>query len=123
MACPCANRPYRPLAIANRYKYRRRTYMKRLGLFVVLGLLCASLPQATTVRIEASSRTTKTPSPKSLSSYDNQVNELLSKMTLEEKIGQMTQAEQDALKEINDIENYFLGSLLSGGNSDPKAGN
>ena len=44
-------------------------------------------------------------------------------MTLEEKIGQMTQAEQDALKDINDIEKYSLGSLLSGGDSDPKAGN
>ena len=35
----------------------------------------------------------------------------------------MTQAEQDALKDVNDIQQYFLGSLLSGGNSDPKAGN
>jgi len=51
------------------------------------------------------------------------VRELLAKMTLEEKIGQMTQAEQDALKDVNDIQKYFLGSLLSGGNSDPKAGN
>jgi beta-glucosidase len=61
--------------------------------------------------------------PKSLSSYDRQVRELLAQMTLEEKIGQMTQAEQDALKDVNDIQKYFLGSLLSGGNSDPKAGN
>ena len=44
-------------------------------------------------------------------------------MTLEEKIGQMTQAEQDALKEPTDVQTYFLGSLLSGGSSDPKAGN
>jgi beta-glucosidase len=44
-------------------------------------------------------------------------------MTLEEKIGQMTQAEQDALKDVSDVEKYFLGSLLSGGNSDPKEGN
>jgi beta-glucosidase len=44
-------------------------------------------------------------------------------MTLEEKIGQMTQAEQDALNDVNDIQKYFLGSLLSGGGSDPKAGN
>ncbi len=58
-----------------------------------------------------------------LSSYDGKVRELLSRMTLEEKIGQMTQAEQDALKDINDIEKYSLGSLLSGGDSDPKAGN
>ncbi len=44
-------------------------------------------------------------------------------MTLEEKIGQMTQAEQDALKDVNDIQKYFLGSVFSGGGSDPKAGN
>jgi len=44
-------------------------------------------------------------------------------MTLEEKVGQMTQAEQNALKEKSDIEKYHMGSLLSGGNSDPKAGN
>jgi len=48
---------------------------------------------------------------------------LLATMTLEEKIGQMTQAEQNALVDVSDIEKYFLGSLLSGGSSDPKAGN
>ena len=60
---------------------------------------------------------------KSLSSYDRSVESLLSEMTLEEKIGQMTQAEQSALKDPADIEKLFLGSLLSGGNSDPKTGN
>ena len=43
-------------------------------------------------------------------------------MTLEEKVGQMTQPEQDALKELDDIRTYAVGSLLSGGNSDPKKG-
>jgi beta-glucosidase len=43
-------------------------------------------------------------------------------MTLAEKIGQMTQAEQSALRE-GDLEKYFLGSLLCGGSSDPKQGN
>ena len=61
--------------------------------------------------------------PRPLSSFDGKVRELLAKMTLEEKIGQMTQAEQDALKDVNDIQKYFLGSVLSGGGSDPKAGN
>jgi beta-glucosidase len=56
-------------------------------------------------------------------SYDAQARELLNQMTLEEKVGQMTQAEQDALKEPSDVQTYFLGSLLSGGSSDPKAGN
>src|SRR5690349_9956368 len=66
---------------------------------------------------------TKAPVKRSLSSFDPEVNKLLAQMTLEEKVGQMTQAEQDALKSIDDIEKYSLGSLLSGGNSDPKAGN
>lgn len=58
--------------------------------------------------------------PKRLSSYDPQVKQLVSRMTLDEKIGQMTQAEQDALVEPSDVEKYYLGSILSGGNSDPK---
>ena len=58
-----------------------------------------------------------------LTSYDARARELLNQMTLEEKVGQMTQAEQDALKEPSDVQTYFLGSLLSGGSSDPKAGN
>jgi beta-glucosidase len=61
--------------------------------------------------------------PKPLSFYDPQVKELLAQMTLEEKIGQMTQAEQDAIKDLNDVQTYFLGSVLSGGGSDPKEGN
>jgi len=60
---------------------------------------------------------------RSLSSFDRQVREVLRSMTIEEKVGQMTQAEQNALVEVSDIENLFLGSLLSGGSSDPKAGN
>src|SRR5215831_9460525 len=60
---------------------------------------------------------------KPLTTYDPQVRELLARMTLEEKLGQMTQAEQSALKDVDDIQKYYLGSLLSGGNSDPKAGN
>jgi beta-glucosidase len=63
------------------------------------------------------------PALKSLSSYDGQVKKLLAQMTLEEKIGQMTQPEQSALKDPADVEHYFVGSLLSGGDSDPKEGN
>ena len=49
--------------------------------------------------------------PKALSSFDPQVKALLSRMTLDEKIGQMTQPEQKDLKDPADIENYFVGSL------------
>jgi beta-glucosidase len=61
--------------------------------------------------------------PKPLSSYDPQVKALVAQMTLDEKVGQMTQAEQNELKDPADVENYFLGSLFSGGSSDPKEGN
>src|SRR5690349_4978679 len=54
---------------------------------------------------------------------DAKVRALLVRMTLEEKIGQMVQAEQSALKDLSDVEKYFLGSLLSGGTSDPRTGN
>ena len=52
--------------------------------------------------------------------YDKQANDLLARMTLDEKIGQMVQAEQDKLKDVGDLQTLFLGSLLSGGDSDPK---
>lgn len=60
---------------------------------------------------------------KIFSSYDLQARELLAKMTLDEKIGQMIQVDIGALKDQSDIETYYLGSLLSGGSSDPKEGN
>jgi beta-glucosidase len=54
---------------------------------------------------------------------DAQADKLLSQMTLDEKIGQMTQADMLALKDKGDVQKYFLGSVLSGGSSDPKEGN
>ncbi|HEV7498463.1 MAG TPA: glycoside hydrolase family 3 N-terminal domain-containing protein, partial [Vicinamibacteria bacterium] len=64
-----------------------------------------------------------TPAAHRLSAHDAEAKALLAKMTLDEKVGQMTQAEQDHLADVKDIQTYFLGSVLSGGNSDPKAGN
>jgi beta-glucosidase len=61
--------------------------------------------------------------PVPLSTFDAKAKELLARMTLDEKIGQMTQPDQMYLKDPSDIETYFLGSVLSGGDSDPKAGN
>ena len=54
---------------------------------------------------------------------DAKARELLSRMTLEEKVGQMVQANSASLKDPSDVENLFLGSILSGGSSDPKTGN
>ena len=48
------------------------------------------------------------------------VDSLISKMTLEEKLGQMTQVDRQFLNDISDISKYGFGSLLSGGGSTPE---
>jgi beta-glucosidase len=47
------------------------------------------------------------------------VEALLKLMTLDEKAGQMTQVDMNALKDKDDIRQYALGSMLSGGDSAP----
>ncbi len=51
--------------------------------------------------------------------FDLKVLNLLQQMTLEEKIGQMTQADRTSIADVNDIQKYGLGALLSGGDSNP----
>lgn len=48
--------------------------------------------------------------------------DLLARMSLEEKIGQMTQVDQRAL-EPTDINRWFIGSVLSGGGANPEPNN
>ncbi|HTE44513.1 MAG TPA: glycoside hydrolase family 3 N-terminal domain-containing protein [Gemmatimonadaceae bacterium] len=55
--------------------------------------------------------------------FDAPARALVGRMTLAEKIGQMTQVDQSFLKDPSDIERYKLGSILNGGSSDPAAGN
>ncbi|SCL29132.1 beta-glucosidase [Micromonospora rhizosphaerae] len=52
----------------------------------------------------------------------NRVADLLSRMTLDEKIGQMTQAERGSVTAA-DLTTYRLGSILSGGGSAPSPNN
>jgi len=51
------------------------------------------------------------------------VADLLQRMTLDEKIGQMVQADLDCVTNHADIETYGFGSMLSGGNSKPSGVN
>ena len=48
------------------------------------------------------------------------IKDLVKQMTLEEKVGQMTQVDKRMLDKNEDIAEYFLGSILSGGGSVPK---
>ncbi len=60
------------------------------------------------------------PPANAASGTEERVEALLKQMTLAEKIGQMTQVDTAALHDKADIQKYALGSVLSGGGSDPK---
>jgi beta-glucosidase len=50
---------------------------------------------------------------------DQRVDDLISRMTLDEKIGQMMQVDHPAvLSHLTEVTDYFIGSVLSGGGSD-----
>jgi beta-glucosidase len=48
------------------------------------------------------------------------VQDLLSRMTLEEKIGQMALVDKNSLGKIEDVSRYYLGGVLSGAGAKPK---
>lgn len=81
------------------YKYLNLSLAILLGLAFLLGSNVASADDLTPV--------------------NRRVADLLKRMTLDEKIGQMVQADLAALKDRRDVEKYCLGSVLSGGGSDP----
>ena len=53
---------------------------------------------------------------------EERIDALMAQMTLEEKIGQMVQAEQDDIG-LAEVKRYGVGSVLSGGGSAPASGN
>lgn len=55
--------------------------------------------------------------------FEPEIDALIARMTLDEKVGQMTQPDQMFLAAPSDVATYHLGSLLSGGDSDPKRSN
>ena len=63
------------------------------------------------------------PANPSLMAYDARARSLVRRMTLAEKVGQMTQADHQFIRDPADVERFFLGSVLNGGSSDPAAGN
>jgi len=98
------------------HKKSRREFLKASALASAATIALHDLP-------DAFASPSKPSTMKPFSAYQAEARAVLARMTLEEKVGQMTQAEQDSLKDFSDIRTYALGSLLSGGSSDPKAGN
>ncbi|HEY7922097.1 MAG TPA: glycoside hydrolase family 3 N-terminal domain-containing protein [Vicinamibacteria bacterium] len=60
---------------------------------------------------------------RALLAHEKEIDALIAQMTLDEKVGQMTQPDQMYLAAPTDVATYHLGSLLSGGDSDPKKSN
>jgi beta-glucosidase len=98
-------------------RLERQAYMNKclatqslLAVVLLLGSLSAGAAQAVPAAQQVYLR------------QDGRVDSLLARMTLAEKIGQMTQADQEFLADTADVGRYLLGSILSGGNSDPREG-
>jgi len=80
----------------------------------------AGLTLALVVGVVAAPKTAPVPAQAKLLAFNAQAKALLAKMTLEEKVAQMTQPDQLFIKDATEIEKYGFGSVLSGGDSDPK---
>jgi len=82
--------------------------MRQTGLLAMVALLAAC------------TTTSERPAGQALyTAFDDRVDELLAQMTLDEKVGQMTQPDQEFLEDVDHVREYMVGSLLSGGGSDP----
>jgi len=79
--------------------------------------LCACTPDPSSESEVASEPEATWPG---LTAHDEAIDALIGRMTLEEKVGQMTQADQEFIEDDTDVAKYLLGSVLSGGNSDPE---
>ncbi|WP_409304765.1 glycoside hydrolase family 3 protein [Peribacillus sp. SCS-155] len=92
---------------------------------ILTGLTILSLSVGTVVGTVSSNAEAKTKDASYKNSklpIEQRVSDLLSRMTLDEKIGQMVQPERNALT-AEDVKNYGIGSILSGGGSLPPTGN
>jgi beta-glucosidase len=91
-----------------------RAGYKLVALIAVIVMLFTSMATSPSA---AARPPTPTPTPASVGCTS--IADCLSQMTLDEKIGQMTQANKNALTTPSDITTYSLGSLLSGGGEGP----
>ena len=100
-----------------------RVYLKASVLFIIVHLVLFSIVLQTDV-FDTKPIAAMPPSDAlyldQSQPIEKRVEDLLSYMTLEEKIGQMALVEKDSIKDSRDIAAYHLGALLSGSGSKPK---
>ncbi len=80
-------------------------------------LACATVPKPGSTPLPVAA---DAPADRKAGLQSPDVEALLSQMTVEEKIGQMTQADMKALKDGTEVRTFALGSVLSGADSLPK---
>jgi beta-glucosidase len=100
----------------------KKAGIDRLSLLclILISLLFVSCKSQTPEPAKQTEKVEQAPAIKGFKAFDARAKEILSQMTLDEKIGQMTQPEQDkVLGNEGDMQKYFIGSVLSGGDSDP----
>ena len=101
---------------------RLKKFWQSFLIFVsILSVLLLTMPVINSVVAARPPTSTPSPAPSPTpgSAVCSSPANCLSQMTLEEKIGQMTQANKNALATPVDITTYSLGSLLSGGGEGP----
>ncbi len=79
--------------------------------FAILLLLSSDCDKSPSNGLENDGPVYKDPSK----NPEERARDLIARMALDEKIGQMTQIDRQFLQDEQDIKKYFLGSILSGG--------
>ncbi|MCS6994836.1 MAG: glycoside hydrolase family 3 C-terminal domain-containing protein [Anaerolineales bacterium] len=104
-----------------------RFLLSRLAALSLLLVSCAAPTPTAAPTLPPTSTTAPSPapSPTVLPPYrdpslpvEARIDDLLARMTLEDKLGQMTQVEKGAMK-LGDVAPYRIGSVLSGGGGSP----
>src|SRR5688572_3736391 len=99
------------------------TLLRTSLLLSFLLVSCGPQPAATGTPTESVVIPTETLGPEiytdALQAVEKRIDDLVARMTLDEKIGQMTQVEKNSIKP-GDITKYFIGSILSGGGGSPE---
>jgi beta-glucosidase len=103
--------------------------MKRTTSFILTVLIlftsCSPKTPATPTVASVPTSTPTLPAPiypDSFQPVEARVEDLLARMTIDEKIGQMTQVELGSIRP-GDITTYYIGSILSGGDGNPEENN
>src|SRR5689334_15473816 len=98
---------------------------KSLSLFIALALLISACGTSAPTQVVSTATFVVPTATAEVEIYKDsaqpvnaRVDDLLARMTLDEKIGQMTQVEKDSI-EPGDITKYLIGSILSGGGGSP----